>query len=47
MMPPMPMIGAYSTMRTSIRHTICTCITSFVLRVMSEAVENWSISAEE
>ena len=34
-------------MRTSITHTAWICVTSFVLRVMSEAVENLSISADE
>ena len=41
------MIGAYSTILSSIMHTIIICWTSFVHLVMSDAVENLSISAPE
>ena len=47
MMPPMPRTGAYSTMRSSMTQTICTCWMSFVLRVISEAVEKRSVSPPE
>ena len=46
-MPPMPMMGAYTTIRSIITTTICTCWMSLVLRVIREAVENCSISAWE
>ncbi len=45
--PPIPMIGAYSTIRSIIAVTIWICCISFVLRVISEAVENLLISAFE
>ena len=47
MMPPMPMMGANSTIRSSMTTTICTCWMSLVLRVIRDAVENWSISVWE
>ena len=37
---PMPRIGAYSTMRSSITTSIWICWMSLVQRVISEAVEN-------
>ena len=45
--PPMPKIGAYATIRSSITETIWICWISFVLLVIREAVENLSISALE
>ena len=45
--PPIPTIGAYKTMRSSITDTICTCWISLVLLVIREAVENRSISVSE
>ena len=45
MMPPMAMIGAASVRLSIISTTICTCCTSFVLRVISEGVPKWSSSA--
>ena len=45
--PPTPSIGAYSTILNVSTHTICICCTSFVVRVISEAVENLSSSALE
>ena len=38
--PPIPKIGAYSSIRRKIAVTICTCWMSLVLRVIREAVEN-------
>ena len=45
--PPMPRIGAYITILSSITITICICCISFVLLVIRLAVENLSISALE
>ena len=45
--PPIPRIGAYAIIRSSITETICICWISFVLLVIKEAVENLSISAFE
>ena len=45
--PPIPRIGAYATILKSITDTICICWMSFVLLVISDAVENLSISAFE
>ncbi len=39
-MPPMPMIGAITTMVQLISTSICTCCTSLVLRVMSDGAPN-------
>ena len=38
--PPIPMIGAYSTILSNIVETICICWISFVLLVIRDAVEN-------
>ena len=38
--PPIPTIGAYSTIRNIIAITCCTCCTSLVQRVIRDAVEN-------
>ena len=40
MIPPIPMIGAYRIIRKTIVSTIWICWISFVLRVISDAVEN-------
>ena len=45
--PPMASTGAYNTIRSSITSTICTCWISLVHLVISDAVENWSISFPE
>ncbi len=42
--PPMPVIGARIMIVRAMKMTIWTCCTSFVLRVMSEAVPKWLIS---
>jgi len=42
--PPIPKMGAYTTALSSNTISSCTCPTSFVLLVMSEAVENLSSS---
>jgi len=42
--PPMPRIGAYSRMRMMMPTSICTCVTSLVVRVINEAVEKRSNS---
>ncbi len=47
MIPPTARIGAMIIMLRPIRTTIWTCWTSFVLRVMSDAVPNVSSSARE
>ena len=44
-MPPMAKMGAYRIMRSIMTDTICTCCTSLVPRVMSEAAEKLWISA--
>ena len=41
-MPPMPIIGAVIAMFSAVMSTCCTCAVSFVVRVMSDAVENRS-----
>ena len=46
-MAPMPMQGAKSTMRRHMTVIIWICWISLVARVMSDAVENFSISAGE
>ena len=38
--PPIPIIGAYTTTLNSIVINCCICCISFVLRVISDAVEN-------
>ena len=47
MMPPMAMIGAAIIMFSASTTTICTCCTSFVLRVISDGVPKWLTSACE
>ena len=47
MIPPIPTIGAYSTIRSITAVTICICCISLVLRVIRDAVENLLISAFE
>ena len=47
MIPPTARIGAMIIMFRPSRTTIWTCWTSFVLRVMSDAVPNVSSSARE
>ena len=47
MMPPMPRMGAYATMRSKITQVIWICCTSLVVRVMRDAVENLSVSEAE
>jgi len=47
MMPPTHMIGAAIVTFSIISTTICTCWTSFVLRVISEGVPKWLSSACE
>ena len=46
-MPPVAMMGAYSTMRKSMMVTIWICWMSLVLRVISDAAENFCTSASE
>ncbi len=44
MIPPMPKMGAKKTIRIIITMTVCTCVISLVVRVINEAVENFSNS---
>ena len=44
---PIPIIGAKHTIRKSIIVTICTWVISFVVRVISDAVEKWLNSSLE
>ena len=46
-MPPMPRIGAYSTMRMSMMDIIWICCTSLVARVIRDAAEKRCTSASE
>ena len=45
--PPMPMMGAYMTMRKKTMEKICICVMSLVERVMSEETEKELYSLEE
>ena len=45
--PPTPMIGAYRSVRGTMTKRNWICVISFVVRVMREAVENWSNSPLE
>ena len=47
MMPPTAVIGAASVRLSIISTSICTCWTSFVVRVISEGVPKWLSSACE
>ena len=45
--PPTIMIGAINIMVRLMKTRVCTCVTSFVLRVMSEGAPNLAISRLE
>jgi hypothetical protein len=47
MMPPTHMIGAVTSMLQVITTSICTCCTSFVVRVISEGAPKEAISRAE
>lgn len=45
--PPTSMIGAMTMMVSESSTSICTCCTSFVVRVMRDGAPNWPISWAE